>query len=159
MDDEFDKLMEFFSLDFKEKEKKLEDIFQKSLDFFDQYKYILSSGTEQEKAEMQKKMQILRNKIKEENARSQEAANLTPEEIKEITSDARHFTPKQWEFIQRAKDALAQESSEKELRQKIQKEERQKELKEKTKKRPGAKKSNWMKSWKIKSPILNPKTF
>jgi len=110
------------------------------------YKDILSSGSEEERAHMKKKMETLRSKLKEENQRAQNRVQLTPEEIKEIASDSKNFTPSQWEFLQKAKENLAKEKSEKEMRIQMQKRERQKQLREKGKRRSSSRKSGWMKS-------------
>lgn len=147
MDDEFDKLMDFFALEIKEREKRLEEIFQRSMEFFDKYKYILSTGSEEQKADIQKKMVLLREKIKQENEKAQKESGLTPEEIKQISANSKNFTAKQWEFLQKSKEALAKETEEREERRRSEKEQRQKELREKaTKKKPTNKKSSWMKS-------------
>ena len=56
MEDEFDRLMGILSLEAEEKEKQLDEIFQRCTEFFDKYKYVLAEGSSEEKESIQKKM-------------------------------------------------------------------------------------------------------
>lgn len=145
MQDEYDKLIEFFSYDTSEKEKKLEEIFKKSLDFFERFQHVFASGSEEEKVEMRQKMEVLRAKLKEENEKSRARSGLTSEELKQIASDPKHFTTEQWEFMQRVQQNLAKHKEEQEVKIKSAKEERREELKSK-KRKSVTKRSSWMKS-------------
>ncbi len=146
MEDEFDKLMGILSAETEEKEKRLDEIFARCTEFFDKYKYVLAQGTSKEKELIQQKMNMLREKLKEENERSQASLGISQNEIKEMSNDQKNFTSTQWELLQNAQARFFQE---KENSQKIELEEkkrREMDLKAKAKKRPITRKSGWMKS-------------
>jgi hypothetical protein len=146
MDDEFDKLIKYFDAEVGGKEKNLEGIFQKSMEFFEKYKHVLSEGDEEEKIAMKKKMDILRGRLREENKKSQARLNMSEEEIKQLSSDPKYFTPSQWEFLTTAQKEMQQEKERHEIKIKTAKEERQKELRGKRMRKTTLKKSDWMKS-------------
>ena len=146
MEDEFDQLMEFFASEGDEKEKDLEDVFSQSMEFFEKFKHILATGTEEEKITVRKKMDSLRAKIKEENKKHREKIGLSKEEISQLTDDTKNFTTKQWEIIQKTQEGLSKALKKKEQSMLSVKEERQKALKEKGKKKSTAKRSSWLKS-------------
>ena len=145
MEDEFDKLMEFFSQDSEDKEKKLEGIFKNSMQFFEKFKYVLSTGTEKEKEEMRKKMEIFQQKLKKETSVKQEGAQLSKDDVTQLANDPKNFTPKHWSFLQEAKSKLSEEKQIKKERLESQKEKRMEVLKQKKKKKT-KKRSDWMKS-------------
>lgn len=146
MEDEFDKLMEIFSEESEDKEKKLDEIFQRCTEFFDKYKYIIAQGTDEEKVAIQKKMSRLRDKLKEENEKAQTRLGITPDEIKALSHEPKNFTPKQWDFLQEAQAKLFQEKAEQAKRIHAEKESLEEDLKDKSKKKPTSRKSGWMKS-------------
>lgn len=146
MDDEFDKLMQLLSEKAEEKEKKLDEIFQKCTEFFERYKYIIAEGTDEEKESIQMKMSVLRDRLKQENEKTQTTLGITTEGIKKLSEDPKHFTPKQWEFLQNAQKKLFEEKMEQEKRMSEVKEKRENELKAKHKKKPVSRKSGWMKT-------------
>lgn len=146
MDDEFDRLMEIFSEGSTEKEKKLDEIFQKCTEFFDKYKHVIAKGSEEEKSAIQKKMNVLREKLKEETERSQTRLGIAPEEAKALSNNAKNFTAKQWDFLQNAQARLFQEKSEQAKRVESEKKKRTEDLQTKKKKKPTGRKSGWMKS-------------
>ncbi len=146
MEDEFDRLMSILSGKAEEKEKQMDEIFQKCTDFFDKYKYVLTAGSLEEKEIMQKKMNILREVLKDENEKAQAKLGISHEEIRELSEDPKNFTKDQWEFLQNAQSKLFQENKSKnELELKV-KNDREASLKLKSKKKPSTKKSDWMKS-------------
>jgi hypothetical protein len=146
MDDEFDKLMKYFDSEIEAKEKNIEAIFQKSMEFFEKYKHVLSEGLEEEKIEMKKKMDLLRSRLKEENEKSQSTLNMSPEEVQQLSSNPKYFTPRQWEFLVAAQKEIQEERLRHEIKIKMEKETRQRELRNKRAKKTTAKKSDWMKS-------------
>ncbi|MCH9617368.1 MAG: hypothetical protein SP4CHLAM5_09660 [Chlamydiia bacterium] len=112
MKDEFNKIIDLFSLESEEKEKRLDEIFQLSMSFIEKYKHVQSEGTEREKADVVKKLLILKEKISLETKASEEALSLSKEEIKELSSDQENFTKEQWELLQKTKQSLTQEQLE-----------------------------------------------
>ena len=146
MEDEFDKLMKLLSGKAEEKEKQLDEIFQRCTEFFDRYKYVLAEGTSAEKEAIQKKMNILRDRLKEENTKAQTKLGISSEEIKNLAEEAKNFTPDQWEFLKNAQSKLFQEKDEREKLILEDKKNREAELKLKSKKKSTSRKSNWMKS-------------
>ncbi|PCI95658.1 hypothetical protein COB11_01620 [Candidatus Aerophobetes bacterium] len=106
MDDEFDKIMEFFSLNPEDKAVKLEDIFEDSIEFFNKFQYVLENGTEEEKAEILGKVMELQEKLQEETEKMCTDSGLTEEELKEFANDKKNFTDEEWETITHAKSKL-----------------------------------------------------
>lgn len=146
MEDEFDKLMEIFSEEANSKEKKLEEIFQKSAEFFEKYKDVIAKGSLEEKSVIQKKMNLLREKLKVETEESYARLGISEGEVKALAENPKNFTPKQWDFLQNAKEKMFQEKNEQEKKIEVVKKNRIEELKEKKKKKPTGRKSGWMKS-------------
>lgn len=146
MEDEFDKLMKSFDSESQKTEKKLEEIFQKSIEFFDKFKVILSSGSDREKEEVQRKMDALRAKLREESEKTRDKLKLSSEEVRQIATDPKNFTKEQWQFLQKAQTQLNEEREQHEMKLQVQKEYRKESLKSKSKKKPTTKRSTWMKS-------------
>lgn len=145
MEDEFDKIMDLLSLEASEKEAKLDDIFQNSMEFLDRFKHVQQHGTKEEIEEMKAKLQQMYQKVHEETARTAEKSGLTPDQIKEIASNPTHFTPKQWEFLQQARLKLEEENKELNSKMESQKSERIGNL-SKSKKTHKTKKKDWLRS-------------
>lgn len=137
MEDEFDKLMALFSKETENREKMLAEIFERSMEFFDKYKYILSIGTEAEKVAMQKKMDLFRERLEEEKEKSESLLGISGDDIKFLVANPENFTPEQWEFMKRAEEKLASTQEEKKEK------EGGGDLKKKAK---GVRKSGWLKS-------------
>jgi len=146
MEDEFDKLMTILSSDAKEKEKMLDEIFARCTEFFDKYKYVIAEGSSKEKEVIQKKMNMLRDKLREENEKSQASLGLSQGEIKNLSNDQRNFSSAQWELLQNAQARLFQEKEKVVELELEEKKRRETEFKAKAKKRPLTRKSGWMKS-------------
>ncbi|MCH9631174.1 MAG: hypothetical protein S4CHLAM37_11930 [Chlamydiia bacterium] len=106
MDNEFDKIMEFFSLNPEDKAVKLEDIFEDSIEFFNKFQYVLENGTEEEKAEILGKVMELQEKLQEETEKMCTDSGLSEEELKEFANDKENFTEEEWETIAQAKSKL-----------------------------------------------------
>ncbi len=146
MEDEFDKLMKLLSEGEEEKEKKLEEIFQGCTAFFERYNQVLAAGTKDEKEVIVQKMSVLRERIREENEKSQRRMGLTPEEVKKLSQEEKNFTPEQWEFLQETQKKLFKEREEDKKMMLQEKEQRELELKAKMKKKATGRKSKWIKS-------------
>jgi len=109
MKDDFDKIIDLFSLESEEKEKRLDDIFRLSVEFIDKYKHIQHEGSEAEKKDVTEKLAILKEKISQEAKASEESLSLSKKEIQELSEDEANFTPEQWELLQKTKKSLSAE--------------------------------------------------
>ena len=49
MEDEFERIMEFFNLPPEEKETRLQEVFEDSVEYFERFKYVMLNGTKEEK--------------------------------------------------------------------------------------------------------------
>lgn len=106
MEDEFDRIMEFFNLSPEEKEGRLQEVFEDSVEYFERFKYVMMNGTPEEKKEAVKKVMILKKKIEEETKRVCEKTGLSPEQLAAYSSDPKNFSPEQWNAIEGAKKKL-----------------------------------------------------
>lgn len=106
MEDEFDRIMEFFNLSSEEKEGRLQEVFEDSVEYFERFKYVMMNGTPEEKKEAVKKVMILKKKIEEETKRVCEKTGLTPQQLAAYSSDPKNFSSEQWNAIEGAKKKL-----------------------------------------------------
>lgn len=106
MEDEFDRIMEFFNLSAEEKEGRLQEVFEDSVEYFERFKYIMMNGTPEEKKEAVKKVMILKRKIEEETKRVCDKTGLTPQQLAAYSNDPKNFSPEQWNAIEGAKKKL-----------------------------------------------------
>ena len=106
MEDEFDRIMEFFNLSAEEKERRLQEVFEDSVEYFERFKYIMMNGTPEEKKEAVKKVMILKRKIEEETKRVCDKTGLTPQQLAAYSNDPKNFSPEQWNAIEGAKKKL-----------------------------------------------------
>lgn len=106
MEDEFDRIMEFFNLSAEEKEKRLQEVFEDSVEYFERFKYIMMNGTPEEKKEAVKKVMILKRKIEEETKRVCDKTGLTPEQLAAYSNNPKNFSQEQWNAIEGAKKKL-----------------------------------------------------
>ncbi len=106
MEDEFDRIMEFFNLSAEEKERRLQEVFEDSVEYFERFKYVMMNGTPEEKKEAVKKVMILKRKIEEETKRVCDKTGLTPEQLAAYSNDPKNFSQEQWNAIEGAKKKL-----------------------------------------------------
>ncbi len=119
MKDDFETIIDLFSLEAEEKEKRLDEIFRLSIAFIDKYKHIQQEGTEKEREAISKKLSILREKISIETKASEASLSLSSKEIKELSNDEKNFTKDQWELLQKTKVALSKEQMELSTKRKL----------------------------------------
>ena len=145
MDNEFDRIMEFFNLSPEEKEGRLQEVFEDSVEYFERFKYVMMNGTQEEKKEAVKKVMILKRKIEEETKRVCEKTGLTPQELAAYSSNPKNFSPGQWNAIEGAKKRLEEGVGElkKQVKGKKASETPKKEEEAKKKKKPP---KNWIQS-------------
>lgn len=146
MKDEYDKIIELFSLESKEKEKRLDEIFSLSIAFIEKYKHIQHDGSEEERKAMTEKLITLKEKIAQESRESEESLSLTKEEIKDLSQDEKNFTPEQWELLQKTKKALSTEKKELETKKHNAAKEHLKKAGSKKRRRTKRGGSSWLKS-------------
>lgn len=106
MEDEFDRIMEFFNLSADEKEGRLQEVFEDSVEYFERFKYVMMNGSPEEKKEAVKKVMILKRKIEEETKRVCDKTGLSPQQLAEYSSNPKNFSPEQWNAIEGAKKKL-----------------------------------------------------
>ncbi|MCH9811415.1 hypothetical protein K0U07_01470 [bacterium] len=145
MKDEFQKIIDLFSLESEEKEKKLEEIFRLSMNFIEKYKYIQHEGTDREKEDISKKLAILKEKISIETKSSETELGLSKQEIEELSADKSNFSEEQWKLLQQTKKNIQEE---KETLHKQKKEAIKENLSstKKTKNKSRRGRSKWLKS-------------
>ncbi len=106
MEDEFDRIMGFFDLSPEEKEGRLQEVFEDSVEYFERFKYVMMNGTSEEKKEAVKKVMILKRKIEEETKRICDKTGLTPQQLAAYSNDPKNFSSDQWTAIEGAKKKL-----------------------------------------------------
>ncbi|WP_194847666.1 hypothetical protein [Candidatus Neptunochlamydia vexilliferae] len=112
MEDEFDRIMGFFDLSSEEKEARLKEVFEDSVEYFKRFKYQMLNGTEEEKKESLKKMTLLKAKMEEETQRICKKTGMTPEQLAAYSSDPKNFSQEQWGAIKGAKQKLDEDAKE-----------------------------------------------
>lgn len=140
MADEFDKIMKFFELPAEEKQARLKDVFEESIEFFEKYKHFLQTGTEEEKKSMMVKMRTLQTRLKEETSKIVQATGLSEDDLKAFASDPKNYDKGEWETIQTAKTRI--ESQAKDIKKMTKGPDADKPKKASS----GKRKKNWMKS-------------
>lgn len=106
MADEFERIMEFFNLSPEEKETRLHEVFEDSVEYFERFKHIMVHGTPEEKKKAVERVMIMKKKIEEETKRVCEKTGLTEEQLAQFSTDPKNFSPEQWEAIEGAKKKL-----------------------------------------------------
>jgi len=106
MQDEFDRIMAFFDLSPEEKETRLKEVFDDSVEYFERFKYVMLNGTPEEKKDAVQKVMILKKKIDEETQRVCKKTGMTPEQLAAYSNDPKNFSKEQWQAIKGAKEKL-----------------------------------------------------
>ena len=107
MQNEFDKIMEFFDLPAEEKETRLQEVFEDALGYFERFKSTMINGSPEEKKDALEKVMRLKTKIEEETKRVCEKTGLTPKQLMDYSNDPKNFSIEQWSTIQETKKKLA----------------------------------------------------
>lgn len=102
----FDRLIDFFSMEQREKEKKVEEIFEETLEFFKYFKHIQAEGSDEEKKNVQEKLASLQEKFKSEAEKTLSDIKLTENQVKEITSKEKNFSSEQWAFLKNVENVF-----------------------------------------------------
>ncbi len=112
MEDEFDRIMRFFDLSSEEKDARLKEVFEDSVEYFKRFKHQMLNGTEEEKKEALKKLTLLKSKMEEETQRICKKTGMTPEQLAAYSSDPKNFSQEQWGAIEGAKKKLDEDAQE-----------------------------------------------
>ncbi len=143
MAEEFEKILEFFSLDEKDKQDHLKDVFDDTVAYFEKFKYVLENGTPEEKKEMMAQIATMQKEIKQETEKLSDETGLSEEQLNDVAQDPSNFSEEQWEIITEARGNIEHQASEINKVVSYQKGESPKTPKKKT----GPKKrKNWMPS-------------
>lgn len=106
MEDEFDRIIQFFDLDEEERESKLTEIFEDSLECFDRFQHVMLHGTPEQKKKAVEKVMILKSKVEKETRNICAKTGLTPDQLAAYAEDPENFPLDQQEIIKNAKDKL-----------------------------------------------------
>ena len=107
MENEFDKIMEFFNLPPEEKDNRLQEVFEDALAYFERFRSVMIHGSPEEKKEALEKVMQLKTKIEEETKRVCEKTGLTPDQLMAYSNDPKNFSSEQWKTIQETKKKLS----------------------------------------------------
>lgn len=106
MADEFEKIMGFFDLSPEDKENRLQDIFDDSVEYFERFKHIMVNGTPEEKKKAIERVMVMKKRIEEETRRVCEKTGMSEEQIAQFSNNPKNFSTDQWESIENAKNRL-----------------------------------------------------
>ena len=106
MEDEFDRIVNFFSLDDKEKEERLQDIFADSVSYFERFRNTMMHGTPEEKKEAMEKVAKLKDRVEKETKKICEKTGLTEEELLKRAQNPENFSENQWNALSDAQKKI-----------------------------------------------------
>jgi hypothetical protein len=86
---------------------KLENLVQECLQFFEELKQVLQTGTEEEKKEILKMTQELQQKLEEHGEKAHKASGYTREQIEEVLEDPKTFSEEEKQSYEKIKNDLA----------------------------------------------------
>ena len=132
MQDEFDRIISFFDLSPEEKDARLGEVFEDSVEYFERFKHIMKEGTPDQQKKAMERVAVLKKKIEEETKRVCEKTGMTPEQLMEYAEDPKNFSPEQWSAISSTKKKL--ESGLDDAKKDIKSEGSEKTLRKKSKK-------------------------
>jgi len=104
--EEFDQIMQFFSLNSEEKESQLSEVFEAAVAYFERFKYIMLNGSKEEQDQAVKEMMSLKNRVEEETQNICDKTGLTPEQLATYSNDPKNFSEEHWNAISNAKNKL-----------------------------------------------------
>jgi len=106
----YQRILEYFKLDPEEKAKRLQQVFNDSMEFFKQFRESLNSGSPEEQEEMLTVVYELRKKIQAEVARICEDTGLTPEELEAASSNPNMYTEEQWKIVEQSQKEIEKQT-------------------------------------------------
>ena len=111
MEDELDRIIAYFSLNPEEKEKKLENVFSDSVEYFARFRHIMENGTPEEKKKAAEKVVLLKQIIEKETQKVCEKTGMDMNQLAEYSNNPENYSKKQWELIQKAKSQLTKDAA------------------------------------------------
>ncbi|MEM7174891.1 MAG: hypothetical protein AAF443_03040 [Chlamydiota bacterium] len=144
MEDEFDRIVNFFSLDDKEKEARLQEIFSDSVAYFERFRNIMMHGTPEEKQEAIEKVSKLKERVEMETKKVCEKTGLTEEQLLARAKNPANFSEDQWNALTEAQKKI--ESGVREVKEKVESSEEKSPSVEKKKPKPKKKSKKWIPS-------------
>ncbi|WP_420422059.1 hypothetical protein [Simkania sp.] len=103
---EYERIMEFFNLSPEEKEERLQEVFEDSVEYFERFKHIMINGSPEEKKQAVERVMNMKKRIEEETKKICEKTGMTEEQLAQFSNDPKNFSPGQWEAIESAKKKL-----------------------------------------------------
>jgi hypothetical protein len=103
LQDDYEKLMNYFQQSMEGKPVNLEDVCAQSLAFFQDIRGQLESGNEQEKQETLLMMAEMYKKLMGECKKLTERTGMTEEQIIALADNPQNYTQEQWRLIQETK--------------------------------------------------------
>ena len=103
---EYERIMEFFNLSPEEKEERLQEVFEDSVEYFERFKHIMMNGTPEEKKEAVEHVMNMKKRIEAETKKICDKTGMTEEQLAQFSNDPKNFSPGQWEAIENAKKKL-----------------------------------------------------
>lgn len=103
---EYERIMEFFNLSPEEKEERLQEVFEDSVEYFERFKHIMINGTPEEKKQAVERVMSMKKRIEEETKKICEKTGMTEQQLAQFSNDPKNFSPGQWEAIESAKKKL-----------------------------------------------------
>ena len=145
-DDEFAKIMKFFSMSQEERAEHFPEVFEQSAEFFEKFNHIMKEGTLEEKQHMIAELQELQRVVQEETSKLTDMTGLSDEELKAFAENEKNFTPEQWKMIQNTRGRIEKDATEVSNLLKFNEEGSEGESSPKKPKKPSKKKQDWLKS-------------
>ncbi len=106
MEDEFDRILKFFSLDDKEKEERLKEVFADSVAYFERFRHTMLHGTPEEKQAAMAKVKELKTRIEAETKKICERTGLTEQQLLERARNPENFSEDQWNALSQAQKTI-----------------------------------------------------
>ncbi len=106
MADEFERIMAFFHLSLKEKEERIQELFDDSCAYFERFKHVIKEGSAEQKKEAIERVVILRNRIEEEAKQIFAKTGMSEQELTEFANNPKNFSASQWEAMEKARQQL-----------------------------------------------------
>jgi len=103
MEDEFDRIMEFFNLSPEEGESKLSEVLEDVFEYFERFKHVMLNGTPEEKQKAVDRVMKLKKKIEEVTQNVCEKTGMDPDQLTAYSSNPKHFSESQWHMLEEAK--------------------------------------------------------
>jgi hypothetical protein len=106
--DELEQLLKLFREGAEGKLSSLEEVFARSLDFFNHLKEQMQTGTPEEKQEAAKMMGEVYTQMMKATQEITEKSGLSEDQLLAFAENPANFTPDQWKAIQESRQKISQ---------------------------------------------------